>query len=196
MQHRLSVRGVSLIEFLGASMIATVVGGAMILLMSGMREAYQTHLAFQQLSGYLDAASTTLRNDIWAATASCQTTCPAGVTTAGIWLALDIPKVDATTGQITTGWGTGPDVRYVLDQTDALNIQLKRQVYNEGTSSWSAAWSVAQYLLLPPSPSNPGTKATVTNNLVNLELWVSRTINGRTYPRQMINLAYRSQVPS
>lgn len=196
MRHRLSVRGISLIEFLGASMIATVVGGAMILLMNGMRQAYQTHLAFQQLSGYLDAASTTLRNDIWAATGSCQTGCPGGVATAGLWLALDLPKTDGT-----TGWGTGPDVRYFVDQTDetdASNVKLKRQVYNDVTSSWGAAWSVAQYLIPPSNPpaGGTGTTATVSNGLVSLALWVSRTINGRTYSRQMINLAYRMQVPS
>ena len=186
MRHRLSVRGVSLVEFLGASMIATVVGGAMILLMSGMREAYQTHLAFQQLSGYLDAASTTLRNDIWAATTSCQTGCPGGVATAGLWLALDLGA---------TEWNTGPDVRYFVDQTDASNVKLKRQVYDD-TTGWSAAWSVAQYIV-PPSilpAGGTGTTATVSNGFINIALWVSRTINGRTYTRQMTNLAYRMQV--
>jgi len=203
MRHRLSVRGISLIEFLGASAIATIVGGSMILLMSGMQQAYQTHLAFQQLSSYLDVASATLKNDIWAATNSCQgpaacppapgTDCPhpAGVTT---WLALDLPTSGATP---TTGWGTGPDVCYVVDQTDATNIKLVRRVWNG--AAWSAAWPVAQYIVPPTTPPAGGTSSTtavVNGGLVTLQLWVRRTINGRTYPRQIINLAYRMQVPS
>lgn len=199
MRHWLNVRGISLVEFLGASTIATIVGGSMLLLMNGMRQAYQTHLSFQQLSGYLDVASTTLRNDIWAATDSCQGgSCPAGnpcPAPLGVtpWLKLDIPTSGATP---TTGWGTGPDVCYVVDQTDAANRKLVRYVWN-GTNAWGAGWPVAQYIVPPSAPpaGGTGTTATVDNGFVNLALWVSRTMNGRTYSRQMINLAYRMQVP-
>src|SRR3989338_1005946 len=69
---RVGRRGVTIIEFLSASSVTTVVGGAMLLLITGMRQVYETHTAFQQLSGYLDVASSTLRNDIWGATASFQ----------------------------------------------------------------------------------------------------------------------------
>jgi hypothetical protein len=173
----------TMVEFLAASSTATVVGGAMILLMSGMRQVYEAHTTFQQLSGFLDVAASTLRNDIWGAVNQCQATCPAGVATAGLWLALDRPQEDGT-----TGWGSGPDVRYIINSSDTSNVKLERQVYNDATSSWGAAWPVAQFVV------QATTTATVAAPLITLEIWARRTVNGRTYTRQIRDLTYRMQV--
>lgn len=165
-------RGVTLIEFLAASSIATVVGGAMILLMTGMRQAYEAHTTFQQLSGYLEVASTTLRNDIWGATGASPTVgtgvCPSR------WLELTNP---ATT------------VVYCIDDATAGNKKLRRTV----TSPPGAAWNVAQFVL-----TGANTSAVIDNpaapRLITINLQLSRTVNGRQYIRQISNLAYRTQV--
>ena len=173
--------GVTMIEFLAASSTATIVGGAMILLMTGMRQAYEAHTTFHQLSGYLDVASSTLRNDIWGATASCQgADCPPG-NGGTTWLALDLP----TSGG-ATGWGSGPDVLYTIDQTDATNIKLMRRVWNG--ASWGAPWAVAQFVV------QANTTATVAGRVITVDLWSRRTVNGRTYTRQVRDLAHRMQV--
>ena len=162
-------------EFIAASAISTVVGGVVLLMMSSIRAAYQTHTAFTQLSGYLDSATTVLRNDIWQAVNSCLgTNCPPG-TSGTAWLALDLP-----TSAGATGWGgAGPDVRYTIEGTN-----LVRRVWNG--AGWPATgWTVAQFIV-PAS-----TTASVNSGLVTLNLWTRRTVNGRQYTRQVTGLIYR-----
>lgn len=171
MRARVGHRGVTIVEFLGASMIATIIGGSIILLMNGMRQAYQAHTTFRQLSGYLDVAATTLRNDIWAATNATKT--GDGSCVANDWLRLE------KSGGSAAIW----PIRYCLDKGDLSNIKLQRQL-NDGTS-----WVVAQNIV------EASTTATVTIPEIKLDLWVSRTVNGRAYPRQIRDLRYYLQVP-
>lgn len=165
-------RGFTIIELLAASTVATIVGGAMLLLMSGMREVYQAHTTFRQLSGYLDVAATTLRNDIWAATTATPKTGD-GSCFANDWLRLN------KAGGSPAIW----PIQYCLDKSDLNNIQLRRRL-NDDTS-----WVVAQNIV------EVSTVATVTSSEVKLDLWVNRTVNGRPYPRQIRDLRYYMQVP-
>lgn len=173
-QARTGRRGVTLIEFLAASSTATIVGGAMILLMTGVRQAYEAHTTFQQLSGYLDVATSTLRNDIWGATSALPQTgdgsCPGN-----IWLQLNntAPGADPAIWPIT----------YCFDKSTASNIKLRRQL-NSG-----AQWAVAQHIV------EANTTAAVAIPLITLEIWARWTVNGRTYTRQIRDLKYRLQAP-
>src|SRR3989338_7228957 len=130
---RVGHRGITLIEVLGASMIATIVGGSIILLMNGMRQAYQAHTTYRQLSGYLDVASTTLRNDIWGARSASPATgsgaasgvCP------NDWLKLE-----------NSSQPTVYPVVYCLDETtDAADVRLRR-TQNDGSPPWAVAHHV------------------------------------------------------
>ena len=169
-------RGITLVEFLGASMIATIVGGSMLLLVNGMRATSQAHTTFRQLSGYLDISTSMLRNDIWSTTSAFgkagDGSCVAGDAT--YWLKLD-KTIDPA--------GTWPIV-YCFDRSLAPNIQLRRKL--DDGKSWVVAQNIAEANTIADKTGFPEIK---------LQFEVSRAVNGRTYKRQLANLSYYAQVP-
>lgn len=169
MRRSSRVCGISLVEFIAASSIATVISGAVLILLNGMRDVYQTHTTFNQLSGYLDTATTMLRQDVWGATSATQSgsgACPSD------WLRLTNPPVNTTT------------VVYCLDTADSSNIKLRR------TANGGTAWNVAQYIVQAGTTALPDTPQT---GLVTTNVQVRRTVNGRTYLRQVNSVVYRMQ---
>lgn len=169
--------GLTLIEFIAASSIATVIGGVMLVLMTGVRDAYQAHTTLNQLSGYLDAATTVLRKDIWEATSASPPV--------GTGLCSDAP------GAWLTLTRSGTTIEYCLDNSELNNVKLRRRV-NGG-----AVWPVAQNVIQDVVPAN-STIALVDNpgpGLITLNLVVRRTVNGRAYFRNLTNVRYRMQMP-
>ena len=165
-------RGVTVLELLGASAIATIVGGSMLLLLTGMRDVYQTHTTFTQLSGYLDGATAVLRQDIWRASSATGTAgdglCSSGNSS---WLQL-------TNGTITDD--------YCLDNTtDPNNVTLQRR------ENGGPAWNVAHFVV--QGVTTRATKDSPLAGLITIKLQVKRTVNGRGYVRQINGVVYRMQ---
>ena len=158
-----------MIEFIAASAIATVISGVIVVLMTGVRDVVQTHTTFNQLSGYLDVATTVLRKDIWEATIASQTVggvCPSD------WLTLT-----------RTNPPTTVTITYCLDTSDPNNVKLRRTV------DGGAAWNVAQYV------AQGGTTAQVAIPLITMNFRLLRTVNGRPHVRTLNNVTYLMQRP-
>jgi len=163
--------GFTLVEFIVTSSIATVLSATVIFLMTGARDAFQTHTTMNQLSGYVDVATTVLRKDFWEATA-------VGPTVGGGICPNDWLRLTNATRTIV----------YCLDNTDPNNTTLRRTV----TAPPGAPWNVAQFIVAA------GTTVLLNNpraGLHTVNLQTRRTVNGRQHMRTLAGLRFRMQLP-
>jgi len=68
--QRRGQQGLTMIELLVVVVIATLIGGIMIMLLMNTTQIHNTHVTLSQLSGYLETATTQLKKDVWSANAA------------------------------------------------------------------------------------------------------------------------------
>lgn len=174
MRAHASRQGLTLVELMVASSIATALGGAMLVLTNAISQSYTTQLALGELSGYLDAATEQLKRDIWTATAATAQPGDGVCANNNSWLILTRPTPPNT-------------IRYCFDASDAQNILLRR------TEDNANARFVAHHVIpFDPDPA-PDTTVTVSGTLVTLNIRTRKTVLGRQFERGITNVSYRFQ---
>ena|GEM_PF-6478306 len=192
-------------EILSAATVMTILMGAVGTVMLSVRNTFLTNITLAQLSGYVDATTEQVKQDIWKASdAATGNACPGGgplLIGTTKWLCLDMTP-STPFNPVTAG-----DVRYLI-QTPPLiavsgggsppptNVKLLRQVYT-GTT-WQTVRTIAQYVVASGSTVTvfPAT-APAKGKLVRFNLKV-QTTGGVDTPlthRQIANAQYRLQVP-
>ncbi len=181
-------RGVTLVEFMAASSIATLIAGGVVVMMTSASDLGRTQSMLAELATSIDVASTSLRQDIWQAVDVCNPNaeacavevplCPAPVPCT--LLALRRPGVNQGTWDIQ--YRVDPDPNrpgaFVLNRRDTLANTARtvaRQIAMPGTSAGVGA-----------AASDPLVTVTLATNLID--------VRGRNYTRQT-NVSYRTQIP-
>ena len=168
-------RGFSLVEGMVASSIATLLGGVMLVLFTGIATTYNAQITLNELAGYLDVTVEQLKRDIWRATTASAQTGDGICANGNAWLTLANPTSPPNT------------VRYCFDASNAQNIRLQR------TEDGANLRNVAQYIVPGPGPNT--TTSTVTGVAVNFNLVVRKAVFGRQFTRSVTNASYRLQTP-
>ena len=175
-------RAVTLIEFVAASSIATIIGGGILMLITSTSNLYSGQTTLAELSDYLDLATYQIRRDIWMSMAVCNTaTCPDGS-----WLGIDI-----TPTNLPGAWGDG-DVRYrVVNTTNPPDVTLVRDVRQGG--GWTSARTLARRVSTGGTPPVDPTVDLSANPLVTVTITTAKTVRGRAYQRTT-SVTYRRQL--
>jgi len=176
MRRRSGQRGLTIVEFLAASVASSVLGAVVLVLMAGARDVFQAHTTLGQMTTSVDVATTVLRKDIWRATDVSQTGdgLPAQRLCPNDWLRL-------------TNTSPTPPPEYPIVycfETDPVDGVMKlRRARNNGPN-----WYVATHL------DQDNVTADLENEpLVDIQIQLQRTINGHAYIRTA-NVRYRRQL--